>query len=335
MNGLPERDGAGAVLRTEAGSGTRPEAASAEAGETRSGAGEPAAEGLTLRLAMQLDRVEVQLERLLAGADASGEQVRALARHLTATGRATEAEERLAELLTRVESVQQSVEELTASVTRLGRVQFKANALLDGKAEETAQAVAVLQEIATRRDEVRQLRAAEEARRLAELRAQGRSELAAELLAIVDATERALESGAALLERQRVSGRRPAEPAGLWPGLRRLLLGESPARGGAAADAESSRALAAWLEGLLLGHERLLAVLAAEDIRPIEALDEAFDPRLHVAVATEPRDDVAPGTVVRVLRTGYRRGERPVRFAEVVVSRASHAAEKGEGGEDA
>lgn len=273
--------------------------------------------GQTVRLGAQLDRLEALIRRQVDDAEATGEQVRALTRHLTATPAPTALDERLAELLDRAESAHRQLEDLAGAVTRLNRVQFKTNALLDGKGEQVAQALAVLQEIATRREEAGRARGIEEAQRLEELRAEGRAELAAGLLPVLDAVERAIESGVALLKRRRTETLGPG--AGVWRTIRRVLGG-----GARMSDARQSAftgPLASWIEGLALGRERLLALLASEDIAPMAAEDRAFDPRLHVAMATEEREDVAPDTVVRVLRTGYLCGQAPLRFAEVVVSR--------------
>jgi hypothetical protein len=81
--------------------------------------------------------------------------------------------------------------------------------------------------------------------------------------------------------------------------------------------------LDAWLQGLTLMRERFLAVLAGEGIEVMAALHTPFDPHVHVAVQTEIRDDVAPQTVIRVLRQGYRQHQRVLRYAEVVVARAA------------
>lgn len=278
-------------------------------------------------LSAQLDRIDAGVDRLLAEAEAAGEQVGALARHLTASQAAVGTHEGVAELLTRVESMDRQLEELAGAVTRLNRVQFKANALLEGKTQQVEQALEVLREIATRREDLAAARLTLDTERKAELRREGRAALATDLLPVLDGIERALESGATLLEQRRAA----AGPAEESPGLLRVLwkaLSGEPQSAGSGAEAGGTHpqdGIAAWLDGLALGRTRLLALLAAEDIRPIQALARIFDPRFHVAVATEERDDLPPGTVVDVLRPGYRRGERPVRFAEVVVSRAAGA----------
>lgn len=47
----------------------------------------------------------------------------------------------------------------------------------------------------------------------------------------------------------------------------------------------------------------------------------AFDPNLHDAVAQEHDPELPEGTVLKVVRNGYRMGERLVRAANVVVSK--------------
>ena len=51
---------------------------------------------------------------------------------------------------------------------------------------------------------------------------------------------------------------------------------------------------------------RFLGLLATADIYPIEAEGQPFDPRLHLAMETESRAELPDGTVVDVLRKGYR-----------------------------
>ena len=67
--------------------------------------------------------------------------------------------------------------------------------------------------------------------------------------------------------------------------------------------------------------DRFAALLAQEQIQPLPALGQPFDPRLHLAIEAETRSDAPPNTVVRVLRQGYRQRQRVLRYAEVVVAR--------------
>ena len=132
----------------------------------------------------------------------------------------------------------------------------------------------------------------------------------------------------------------PAPPPGLWTRVRHSLAGTipdlppapvAPAAPPPPATAELElapeliEATGAWLTGLELVRDRFAAVLAQEQIQPLPALGQSFDPRLHVAVETEPRSDAPPNTVVRVVRQGYRQRQRILRYAEVVVARPAQA----------
>jgi molecular chaperone GrpE len=80
-------------------------------------------------------------------------------------------------------------------------------------------------------------------------------------------------------------------------------------------------ALDSWLVGLTFVRQRLLDVLAAEGVRPMDAEGQPFDPRLHVALEVVPAgDELPPGTVAAELRRGYLVGDRVLRHAEVAVS---------------
>jgi molecular chaperone GrpE len=48
---------------------------------------------------------------------------------------------------------------------------------------------------------------------------------------------------------------------------------------------------------------------------------DRFDPALHDAVAVREVDTVPDRTIVEVVRTGYRLGDRVLRPAQVIVSR--------------
>ena len=76
----------------------------------------------------------------------------------------------------------------------------------------------------------------------------------------------------------------------------------------------------AWLQGLEMVRTRFLALLATAGIYPMEAEGQPFDPRLDLAMATESRSDAPDGTVVAVLRKGYRQRDRVLRYAEVAVN---------------
>lgn len=74
--------------------------------------------------------------------------------------------------------------------------------------------------------------------------------------------------------------------------------------------------------GIELTHRSALQLLHKEGVESIEARNEPFDPNWHEAVTTMPRNghQVDPGTVIQVLQTGYRLGDRLLRPAKVVVA---------------
>ena len=84
-------------------------------------------------------------------------------------------------------------------------------------------------------------------------------------------------------------------------------------------------AMEAWLNHLTLVRDRFVTLLALEGIQSMPALNQKFDPRVHMAVDAEIRTDVPPNTVVRELRKGYRQDRRVLRYAEVVIAKAPEA----------
>jgi len=352
------------------------------------------------QLTTQLDQVQTQLNELRADSSQSSVQVTALVESLTATGLLQPVHERLATLITALDSVQEEVttlgksvatvargdqlqtlqqrldqvayqeqveqllqtvakqtqlerlievvagqaqlEELADSVKKLTRTQFKANTLVESKEQQIESALSTLREIATRRTQVPEQPPAQNAQSLAAARQDARAEFAAELLPALDSIELALSNGFALLERhqstlttviERAAAPPPPQPQAPAPGFWQRLLGGEPPPAPvvvqAGPDPQTVQAtfttvkdaFVAWLRGLELVRDRFAALLANEEIQPIEALHQPFDPRLHVAVETQPRSDVEPDTVVQVLRKGYRQQQRVLRYAEVVVAR--------------
>jgi molecular chaperone GrpE len=76
----------------------------------------------------------------------------------------------------------------------------------------------------------------------------------------------------------------------------------------------------AFLAGIQHVQSDLVAALQRAGIERYSPEGEPFDPTLHEAVAQQPVDGFAPGTVVEVFQRGYRIGENVVRPARVVVA---------------
>jgi molecular chaperone GrpE len=76
---------------------------------------------------------------------------------------------------------------------------------------------------------------------------------------------------------------------------------------------------AALVDGVKLVEKSLRKALEKEGVAEI-ATDGPFDPHVHEAMLTQPREGAEPGSVVEVLQRGYRIGDRVLRPARVIVA---------------
>ena len=84
-----------------------------------------------------------------------------------------------------------------------------------------------------------------------------------------------------------------------------------------------------FYDGVAATHRLFLAALREAGAEPIESVGQPFDPNFHEAVAAVPADgEVAPGTVVREVRRGWRLGDELLRPAQVVVATAEEPADR-------
>jgi len=74
-----------------------------------------------------------------------------------------------------------------------------------------------------------------------------------------------------------------------------------------------------WRSGMEHVRNQLLDALKSHGILRFGKVGDIFDPALHEAV--EERDDIAgePGAVARILRYGYRAGDRVLRPAQIIL----------------
>lgn len=320
-------------------------------------AGEPVLPlGYWTRLTSQLDRLQATLDDVLVTSETGRDQTEALLHHLTDPARGHALDERLADLIAGQEAGQAewqafadklagSMNDLAQTLAKSNRTQFKSNTLAEMKDGQVTTALAALQELAARRAQAQEARAAHEQERAAGLRDEARGEFAADFLPALDGVEMALESGCALLDRQRAAAvaaaareplSEPAQPS-FWQRLAWALWGRGLPPGMAAAGApapspapaardEVVAGLEAWLQGLEMVRTRFLALLATADISPIRAEGQPFDPRLHLAMTIESYADAPNGAVVAVLRKGYQQRGRVLRYAEVAVNRVAEVA---------
>ena len=69
-------------------------------------------------------------------------------------------------------------------------------------------------------------------------------------------------------------------------------------------------------------------VLKGYGLAEIEAVGQPFDPEVHEALAEVPDAEHAPGTVIEEMEKGYKLNDKVVRYARVVVSKATEASEE-------
>ena len=101
----------------------------------------------------------------------------------------------------------------------------------------------------------------------------------------------------------------------LLPALDNLALALAAAESGA--ETEHDRKL---VEGIRLVENELSAALARVGIEAYSPEGEPFDPELHEAMAKQPVEGAASGTVAEVYQRGYRQNGVVLRPARVVVA---------------
>jgi molecular chaperone GrpE len=83
---------------------------------------------------------------------------------------------------------------------------------------------------------------------------------------------------------------------------------------------ESDNGAATLASGIKLVHADVIAALARVGIEPYNPEGETFDPQCHEAVAQQPVEGAAPGTIIEVYQRGYKLGDSVLRPARVVVA---------------
>ncbi len=258
-----------------------------------------------------------------------------------------------------LEKYQKQLEEINQSVTKLSRLQYKANTLNETQEKNLTTALTSLQEAIKRQDKLQEEYKSLDHEQLAKERGQSRCEFAIEMLPVLDGIESAIDNGYALLKRKNteketlpkatsssialnrvldsslMTGVSEAEPnpkppititklkkLTLWERLKVAIKGEilieeslsnpiilapnAVEKPLESVVAEKNDMLIAWLKGLELVRERFVGLLASEGIRAIETQGQLFDPRLHIALDAVIDPKLPAGTIISVLRKGYR-----------------------------
>ena len=104
-----------------------------------------------------------------------------------------------------------------------------------------------------------------------------------------------------------------------------LQIADNFARALAAAPAElratADPQVKAVLEGVEATERQLLQTLERHGVAAIDTADSKFDPNLHQAIAEVPGGDKPAGSIVDVVQSGYKIGDRLLRPAMVTVAR--------------
>ena len=87
----------------------------------------------------------------------------------------------------------------------------------------------------------------------------------------------------------------------------------------AIAASEKSEDISALREGEKLIYNKFVDIMRQKGVVEIEALDTAFDPDLHEAVARFAAGEEKSGKVIDVVQRGYKQGEQVLRYTKVVV----------------
>ncbi|MDX1522695.1 MAG: nucleotide exchange factor GrpE [Anaerolineae bacterium] len=179
------------------------------------------------------------------------------------------------------------LEDLSNQVAKLAKTQFKANTLQESQQVQQQEVIAHLERSLEQQSRLglelnQQRQQAVEAARLAVLK---------EMLPVIDSLDAAFNTG------------------------RRQVLSLPMER-------QVRQAVVAWLDGIRLARLRILDVFAAHGISPIPTVGHPFDPRYHIAVATDNSRRAPDGVIVSQDRAGYATASTVLREAEVVVARA-------------
>lgn len=73
-------------------------------------------------------------------------------------------------------------------------------------------------------------------------------------------------------------------------------------------------------KGIEMVLDQFLKALAKHGIEPVPGVGCAFDPAFHEALQQVPSKDYGPGTVIVVYEQGFRRGDKLLRAARVVIA---------------
>jgi molecular chaperone GrpE len=99
-----------------------------------------------------------------------------------------------------------------------------------------------------------------------------------------------------------------------------LPVGDNLDRAMSVAPSNPDDQIAPLLKGLEMVRADFVSALGKHGIKPIESVGKPFDPSVHDALQQMDTPDFAPGVVMMEYEKGYRRGDKLLRPARVIVA---------------
>lgn len=99
-----------------------------------------------------------------------------------------------------------------------------------------------------------------------------------------------------------------------------LPVGDNLDRAMSVAPSKPDEQIAPLLKGLEMVRTDFISALGKHGIKPIESVGKPFDPSVHDALQQMDTPDYPPGVVMMEYEKGYRRGDKLLRPARVIVA---------------
>jgi molecular chaperone GrpE len=96
---------------------------------------------------------------------------------------------------------------------------------------------------------------------------------------------------------------------------------------------KARREFGAFYKGVELIQAKLMKILEARGLKPIEALGQQFNVDYHEALMQMPKENVAPHTVIEEVEKGYMLHDKVIRHAKVIVAGNSEDTSREKSGE--
>jgi molecular chaperone GrpE len=91
---------------------------------------------------------------------------------------------------------------------------------------------------------------------------------------------------------------------------------------------KARREFGAFYKGVELIYTKLMKILEARGLKPIEALGKEFNVDFHEALMQMPRENVAPHTVIEEIEKGYTLHDKVIRHTKVIVAGNSESTDR-------